>query len=277
MKEEKSKPLKSVTTGIATDDLYYLTPPLIEALLQSTISVNALRLLHALLHLICREIETRKHPGPYVNRPLRIRSALLREKCGWGSSKGNRELSPALDELLETGWFDVLKHLHDGLWVEVCFDQAVIDTNDKSGGYALHDISLLPKLRTVLDIKLAMLVCTHRRKQYPKFSLTVSQLAYLDNSDTDDWSKLRPKVVRGLQCVSEHFNLWTCVYLGEAGMKRGIDTITVFPLMTARDRSMRNLLKVKPDIRRAIIISRDQAVDCRPDSLFHLINSQSPL
>jgi len=262
---------RPVDTGIEPDNMYRMSAVVIDALATSGLSRNALRLYHGLWHQTCREVDEWFTGFWEADRLFRMRCCDLRSRLGISGSNGNRDIVAALEELRDLGCFVSLELKYGNLWIEWQFTQDHVWANFDDSIYALLDITLLPRLRSALDIQLAMWVCLARRMYYPSFLVSLDTLSALGKGASGTWGAMKPRIAGALSRVAEHFELSVCIHAMETGTRRGTDMLRIFPMQQSRRYNYRRLLKCDTRVRKAFVIDSGTCQPCDPALAWRLV------
>ena len=204
---------------------YYLSGPFWEVACRSVPDVRCLRVLHVLVHAVCRTLES--WHGTQSLQPAEgymERSNVLRARMGQPGSRDNRALAAGLKDLEAAGLVEWSAFHHGGEWCAWRLPDAFFDLLFDGTAYGLFDIGWLPGLETDLDLALHGWLGLRRRMRRPEWEINLGPLA-AHCGRSADWTRLRPAMTRSLQRLARLWSARFLVVLMCEGRRRGIDTL----------------------------------------------------
>ncbi|MCO8146388.1 hypothetical protein NHN26_14260 [Rhodovulum tesquicola] len=219
----------SVPTDIQSDFMYRIPRGFHEYVVDLELDLDALRLLHALIHATCREVRNwyrnnfELPAGGHARACVAIKTLL-----GTAAANDNRSLTRGAEILRQTWLFDVLSFEHRCRVVRWKFSDIAEAWLFRDDEYGLFDIRRLADLRTALALRLHTEVGLVRRMRRPQCAFAVPDLcAELRAGGVPSWARLRKPFVGSLQKIAARENMRFVVLLHWQYVLPGIDTVII--------------------------------------------------
>lgn len=240
---------KTPETGIAADDMYRMSKAFCGHVHRLRLSINALRLLHALLHATCRDLPRWSTCAMQPAEGLRRPSLALRRVLGLETANGNRDLTAGAKELRGSGLFDMIGYAHGHTWLcwRLTDDALAFIFDDRR--YGLFDARHLPSLRTITDFTMHSELAVVRRMRRGVFEL------HLDSAPGGrTWATGSRTIMTALRRGAGLQRLLLVVFLDCEGVMRGIDTMHVRAWRPGCTWTIRDLAKLNASTRRCLFV-----------------------
>ncbi len=254
-------------TGIAAHNMYRMSGAFVAELALYRLSVDGYRVVHALMHAICRMLPE-WHPDIRLDAaPIRSRSLDLRRVLGLEKVNGNRNLAGGMEELAKTDLFDTLHFAHGNEWIVWRFADETLSKALDEASYGLLDASALPSLSSPLDYEVYARTAVVRRMRAPETHLPLPLILGLHGLTGSEWSHVARPLKNALRKTCRHFSLLAVVNCDRSGELRGIDHLDIRFKRHDQPWRPKFLGKVSAATRKCLVIEGTGCVSVDPPDL----------
>ncbi|MGC9419865.1 MAG: hypothetical protein ACP5EN_12925 [Rhodovulum sp.] len=219
----------SVPTDIPSEFMYRIPRGFQELIVSLCLDLDALRLLHALVHATCREVpDWYRNDFAFPDGGFAKASAEIKALLGLHRSNDNRSLKRGAEALRQTWLFDFLTFEHGSRVLRWQFRDEAKAWLFRDDDYGLLDIRALATLRTPLSVRLHTEIGLVRRMRRPQCAFAVPDLcAELRGGRVPSWERLRKPLVQALKMIAARENMRFVVLLHWQYVLPGTDTVIV--------------------------------------------------
>jgi hypothetical protein len=259
-----NSPIDPATPGQDRDSLYRMSEALMIALANTGLTLQGSRVLHGLVHHVCRQTSD-WHNGGAVQDPngYLIRLVDLRRNLGLERANGNAAVKAGLQNLVNLKFLVNCRLKNANQWLEFKLAADAFDCLFDEMPYGLFDIRHVRHLSTPLDFLIYEKVGLLRRRRAPEFSLFLNADRNPDPSALT-WPRLRPKLTSSLQKSAMIFDLQFMAICRAGGTRIGIDHLTI-RIRSAKTRwSAKSFASVPTSVRKVLLIDRNKCLESSP-------------
>lgn len=221
------------------------------------LGAEAIRLLHAILYLTCRDREA--WPGAICQPPMPwyvTPNNVLRELIGPRHANDTRAIRMGIAQLRSTQLFTLLELRHSNQLLTWQLDAQVLENLLAEGLYGLIDVRAVGLLRRELPIHLYTWISMVRAMRRPRFDISVEQIwMAAGRSGSPCWTQLSRGLLIALQSVAAVNNLTLVLKLNWRGRLSGIDDVQVNVLHAKTQWAPKPLCKADPCGRAVLIVT----------------------
>lgn len=242
---------------IPRDNRYRLPRCFLQQTQPDRFGVDALRLLHAMLHATCRDnpnwSTNTTYQAPVDGYKLSL--SALHKTIGPARSNDSRSYLRGIAVLRESGLFDFIDVLHNGQVLNWYYAGNVLQWVFADDQYGLLDIATIGELKRALPIVLYTEFCLRRWMPRPSIRLRVEELCALLGTGHMSWGRLHVPFIKALQAIAARENMEFFVVLEWRYQLSGIDTLNVRILHEETRWTPTPLCKLGPHARGALIVT----------------------
>lgn len=237
--------------------IYKLPRSFYSTYIPCNLGAEAIRLLHAVLYLTCRDRETRS--GPTYQPPLpwyMSPTDVLRDLIGPKLANDTRAIRMGIAQLRSTHLFTVLELRHSNRLLTWQLDPEVLGELFYEGRYGLIDVRTIGVLRRELPIHLYTWISMVRAMRRPRFDLDVEQLWVASGRcGTPCWTQLSRGLLGAIQSVAVANDLAFVLQLNWRGRLSGVDEMQFNILHAKTEWTPKVLCKADPCGRAVLVVT----------------------
>lgn len=219
----------SVPTDIPSDFMYRIPRGFHAHVVALELNLDALRLLHALIHATCREVPNwYRNDFAFPGAGFARASTDIKALVGPVRSNDNRSLKRGVEALRKTWLFEFLSFVHGSRVVRWQFSDKAKAWLFRDDTYGVFDIRSIADCTSAFAVRLHTEFGLVRRMRRPQCAFAVPDLcAELRADGVPSWERLRKPLVQALQKIAAREGMRFVVLLHWQYVLPGIDTVVV--------------------------------------------------